>query len=157
MPVKPMADRTTVVKTYGNTAEAEMARDRLEEAGIDAFLRKDDAGGMHPQMQLTQGVKLIVHERDVDQADDLLQAFGPADEPVEPVEEMVAATSHQRMYNDLGRALLIMGAIAIIVAFFTSVSGLMGYIGLLGGAMVAAGLGCQAYARTYRKPHASST
>lgn len=151
-----MTDRTTVVKTYSNTAEAEMARDRLDEAGIDAFLRKDDAGGMHPQMQLTQGVKLIVHERDVDEADDLLQAFDPAYDPIEPVDETVAATSHQRMYNDLGRALLIMGVLAVIIAFFTSVSGLMGYIGLLGGAMVAAGLGCQAYARTRGTPHASS-
>ena len=35
----------------------------LQEAGVRAFVLKDDAGGMEPQLQLTGGVRLFVSQR----------------------------------------------------------------------------------------------
>lgn len=152
-----MTDRTTVVKTYGNLTEAEIARDRLKDAGINAFLRKDDAGGMHPQMQLTQGVKLIVHERDVNEADELLQAF---DQPDEPIDERTEDKSPQ-VYSNMGWALLIIGTVTLFVAYrVPGPSTIVFYTGCLGGALILAGVGCQiVYAGVRRrdKPRASSS
>jgi hypothetical protein len=50
---------TTVLATYSARRTAEMARDFLADADIQAFVSSDDAGGMYPQMQRPQGVKLV--------------------------------------------------------------------------------------------------
>src|SRR6056297_3226797 len=55
----PAKERTTVLATYPTRRDAEMAKDRLKSAGYGAFITADDAGGMHVEMQLTNGVKLI--------------------------------------------------------------------------------------------------
>ena len=59
--VKDVSSRqTTVIASYWTRRDAEIARDHLEEAGISAFVRADDAGGMHPELQWSQGVRLVV-------------------------------------------------------------------------------------------------
>lgn len=55
----PDAEETTVFATYSARRHAEMARDYLADADIQAFVSSDDAGGMHPQMQRPHGVKLV--------------------------------------------------------------------------------------------------
>ena len=66
-------ERTTVLATYPTRRDAEMAKDRLESAGYGAFITADDAGGMHVEMQLTNGVKLIGLEGEAEDARALLE------------------------------------------------------------------------------------
>jgi hypothetical protein len=46
-----MSDEVVVLKTFNNEIEAGMAQQVLQEAGMTAFVFKDDAGGMEPQLQ----------------------------------------------------------------------------------------------------------
>jgi hypothetical protein len=50
-----------------------MAQQMLQESGVDAFVLKDDVGGMEPQLQLTAGVRLLVSGADVERAHQLLK------------------------------------------------------------------------------------
>jgi hypothetical protein len=60
------------VRTFANAIDAELARSALEAAGIDAAVRSDDAGGLHPGMWIASGVRLLVREEDVRRADAVL-------------------------------------------------------------------------------------
>jgi putative signal transducing protein len=68
-----MSDELVVLKTFNNEIEAGMAQQVLQEAGMTAFVSKDDAGGMEPQLQRTNGVRLIVIRADVQRAHELLR------------------------------------------------------------------------------------
>jgi hypothetical protein len=50
-----------------------MAQQVLQEAGMEAFVFKDDAGGMEPHLQRTNGVCLIVNYVDAHRAHKLLK------------------------------------------------------------------------------------
>ena len=67
-----MADRFTVLVVFNSEIEAEVSRARLEASGIEAIVAKDDAGGMRPHLQLSQGVRLLVSQEDVDVAREIL-------------------------------------------------------------------------------------
>lgn len=67
-----MSDRLVPIRSFGNRMEAEMAHEQLEEEGIPSYVSGDDAGGMRPPLQLTQGVNLIVREADVERAEAIL-------------------------------------------------------------------------------------
>jgi len=69
-------EESTIVATYTTRRDAEMAQDRLRDAGIQAIITADDAGGMHPQLQLPHGVKLVALDREADRAHALLQDAG---------------------------------------------------------------------------------
>ena len=69
----------TVVRTYLNAMDAEMAKGLLEASGIPAMITADDCGGMRPHLQL-QGVELLVRVEDADQAVRILDAGGTAEE-----------------------------------------------------------------------------
>jgi hypothetical protein len=62
------------IRTFSNDMDAGIARQHLESAGIPAFVRKDDYGGMQPYMQSAQGVFLEVHEGEAKKADRILRA-----------------------------------------------------------------------------------
>jgi hypothetical protein len=62
------SEGTAVVATYLNVIEAELARATLERAGIHAYVSRDDVGGMHPHLQITAGVRLIVNAADEERA-----------------------------------------------------------------------------------------
>lgn len=68
-----MSDEVIVLKTFNNEIEAGMAQQVLQEAGMTAFVSKDDAGGMEPQLQRTSGVRLIVNRVDARRAHKLLK------------------------------------------------------------------------------------
>jgi len=74
-PAEPNRDseRTTLLATYPSRRDAEVARNRLETHDISSFVTADDAGGMHVEMQLTNGVKLLVLEGDAREAHEILQ------------------------------------------------------------------------------------
>lgn len=63
-----MSEEVIVLKTFNNEVEAGMAQQVLQEAGVTAFVFKDDAGGMEPQLQRTNGVRLVVNRADAQHA-----------------------------------------------------------------------------------------
>lgn len=62
----------TEILTCNNDLDAAIAKGILEENGIRVFVRKDDCGGMEPQLQLTEGVKILVPLEDAERAGILL-------------------------------------------------------------------------------------
>ena len=68
-----MSEEVVVLKTFNNEIEAEMAQQVLQEAGVTAFVFKDDTGGMEPQLQRSNGVRLVVHRADVQHAHKMLK------------------------------------------------------------------------------------
>ena len=73
-----MSAEISVIKVFDNEIEASMAQQVLEDSGIKAFLQKDDAGGMEPQLQLTNGVSLIVNKDNEERAAKLIREFETA-------------------------------------------------------------------------------
>lgn len=68
-----MSEEVVVLKTFNNEIEAGMAQQVLQEAGVTAFVFKDDAGGMEPQLQRTNSVRLVVHRADAQHAHKMLK------------------------------------------------------------------------------------
>lgn len=62
----------TVVRTFLNRIEAELAKSALEAASIESTVSADEAGGLYPSMWVSTGVKLLVRPEDVDRAEDVL-------------------------------------------------------------------------------------
>ena len=69
-------EETTVLATYSTRRDAEMSRDYLADADIQAFVSSDDAGGMYPQMQRPHGVKLLGMSGTAQRARSLLNDAG---------------------------------------------------------------------------------
>jgi hypothetical protein len=61
-----------IVASFGNEAEALLARSRLDAEGIPSMIQRDDAGGMYPQFQGVRGLKLRVPAEFADSARELL-------------------------------------------------------------------------------------
>ncbi len=59
-----------VVATFRLEAEAELARGRLDEAGIESFVRSDNAGGMYPPMD---AAALVVRAEDAARSAEILK------------------------------------------------------------------------------------
>jgi hypothetical protein len=60
-----------VVSTFPSTADAQIAKGILDEAGIESLIRSDNAGGMYPAMA---GAEILVKADDVAEATKTLQA-----------------------------------------------------------------------------------
>lgn len=75
-------DETTVVATYSARRDAEIGRDRLEGESIRAFISADDAGGAHPELQPTHGVKLVVLSSSARDAHEILEGVNMLPERV---------------------------------------------------------------------------
>ena len=63
-----MSEEVVVLKTFNNEIEAGMAQQVLQEAGMTAFVFKDDAGGIEPQLQQSNGVRLVINRADSQRA-----------------------------------------------------------------------------------------
>jgi Putative prokaryotic signal transducing protein len=63
---------TAVAAVANSTFEAQLIVGMLEASGINATVSADDAGGMEPQWQLTEGVRVIVSTEDVARARELI-------------------------------------------------------------------------------------
>lgn len=57
------------ISTFRSTADAQLAKGILDEAGIESMIRADNAGGMYPALS---GAELLVRSEDVDRAHDAL-------------------------------------------------------------------------------------
>ena len=62
-------DGTTIIATYSNRQDAEVARAQLADHDITALITADD---VHPPLQMTEGVTLRVLDHEVEQARDIL-------------------------------------------------------------------------------------
>ena len=69
-----MSDDLFVIRTFPNTAEANLAEAVLEANGIPSTLVSDDAGGMMPWLHSLHPIRLMVRESDVELAVSLLDA-----------------------------------------------------------------------------------
>jgi hypothetical protein len=69
-----MSDEMVKIAVFSSAAEAAIVRGRLAEAGIEAVVVVDDAGGMIPSLQIVQGVRLFVKAEDIEEAQALLAA-----------------------------------------------------------------------------------
>jgi len=78
------SEETTVFAIYSTRRDAEVAKEYLRDANIEAFVQSDDAGGMYPQMQRPHGVKLVGMSS---AAQDAYEALNEADLLPETVEE----------------------------------------------------------------------
>ena len=67
-------ERCVPIATFLSEIEAEVAVATLASAGIESYLRFDDTGGMMPVLQHSEGVKLLVNEKDVEEAKGLLSS-----------------------------------------------------------------------------------
>ena len=67
-----MSRLTVVVASPPSTFEAQLIVGMLESNGIAAAISSDDAGGQEPELQLTQGVRVLVAADDAAQARQLL-------------------------------------------------------------------------------------
>ena len=70
-----MSDDVVVLKVLSSEIEAEIAQQVLQNGGVNAFLFKDDAGGMEPHLQRTSGVRLLVNRVDAENAHQILEAI----------------------------------------------------------------------------------
>jgi hypothetical protein len=57
------------VSTFRSTAETQIAKGVLDEAGIESMIRADNAGGMYPAIG---GAELLVRSEDLQKANDAL-------------------------------------------------------------------------------------
>jgi hypothetical protein len=63
------------VYTASNTPHAIIIRNMLQDAGIDADLRTDDANGALPILDVAEGVSILVDDSRVAEAEALLEQF----------------------------------------------------------------------------------
>lgn len=59
--------------TFYDEMEAQIIVTLLKDRNIDSILDKDDAGGMHPHLQATTGVKVLVKESDLETAKSIIE------------------------------------------------------------------------------------
>ena len=75
--------RSEVAVAYraSSVAEAQLIVGMLEANGIASALSADDAGGFDPQLQLTDGVRILVASGDVEHAQALIAEAGDSPDP----------------------------------------------------------------------------
>ena len=67
-------DLNSVIRTFANEVEAQLAQAVLDANGIDSYLIRDDAGGMMPWLQWLHPIRLVVREADSIEAVELLDS-----------------------------------------------------------------------------------
>lgn len=70
----------SVVSTFPSTANAQIAKGVLDEAGIESMIRTDDAGGMYPGIG---GAELLVRSEDLERAREALAGLESSGQPTE--------------------------------------------------------------------------
>jgi hypothetical protein len=67
-----MTDDIVLVDSYTSESEAQIFKGVLESAGITAEVYSDDLGGWYPNLQSSQGVRLMVRRDDLERAREVL-------------------------------------------------------------------------------------
>jgi len=74
-----MSPSTTVVRTFANELEAQLAQAVLDAHGIPSAVVRDDAGGAMPWLHFLHPVRLVVRDDDAAEAARLLDEDVEAD------------------------------------------------------------------------------
>ncbi len=69
-----MAEDIVEIARFFNIMEGEVACAQLRAQDIKAYLKTDNAGGIHPELNFTRGVRLMVLAGDEDRARALIGA-----------------------------------------------------------------------------------
>ena len=64
-----------LLKIFPNDFEAQTAKAQLEEAGIVCLMSGDNEGGMAPHLSLTGGIRILVNDKDLESAIEVLKAM----------------------------------------------------------------------------------
>lgn len=64
-----------LLKIFPNDFEAQTAKAQLEEEGIVCLMSGDNEGGMAPHLSLTGGIRILVNEKDLERAVEVLKAM----------------------------------------------------------------------------------
>jgi hypothetical protein len=64
-----------IIKIFSSRIEAEIARGFLQSNDINSVIISDDAGSMYPAQDIVSGVRLMVGEKDFQNAKELLDAL----------------------------------------------------------------------------------
>ena len=97
------------VAVFMSRTEAELAKARLQLEGIPAHILADDAGGWEPQFDLSRGVRLMVADRDHDEAREVLELPEHLPEPDRP-----STPESERLYRYAAWAMLVIVAFGIV-------------------------------------------
>jgi hypothetical protein len=110
-------ENTTILATYTTRRDAEMARDYLSDAGIRAFVKTDDAGGMYPQMQRPHGVKLVGMSGTAQRARSLLEEAGLLPEDGAGAEGPLPGRDgpSEAVANSMYGVVLFLGVVAVVL------------------------------------------
>jgi hypothetical protein len=65
-------EKMVKIATLPNDLEAHLAQATLSAAGIESVLKFEDAGGMLPSLDNSDGIELMVDFKDVEEATNLL-------------------------------------------------------------------------------------
>ena len=63
------------IKKFGSKIEADLAAGALESAGIFTHVAADDLGGLRPDFSTGFPVRLLVHDLDMEDAEDILDEY----------------------------------------------------------------------------------
>lgn len=112
-------EETTVVEVYSSRRDAEIALEYLNDEEMDAFISADDAGGLHPQLQQTHGVKLLMLAGDAEKGREKLRTARLLN--VEPESDSIdTASTQNEKVSWIGNIFLILAAVAIAVILLMS-------------------------------------
>jgi hypothetical protein len=90
--------KLVVIQSYGSRPEADLAKGALEDAGIQAIIQADTAGGMREHLAWSgAGFKLLVREEDATEAGEVLTSLVEVDESSE--EEFQTARDHRPLWR----------------------------------------------------------
>ncbi len=67
-----MRDGMSILKTFFNETEAQIAFNHLTALGVTATIQMDNCGGMRPHFDLSRGVDILVADEDLEKAKDAL-------------------------------------------------------------------------------------
>jgi hypothetical protein len=70
-----MSDDVVVLKVFSSEIRAGMAWQFLQDGGVNAFIFKNDVGGMQPHLQRASGVRLLVNRLEAERAHQILEAI----------------------------------------------------------------------------------
>lgn len=123
------------VGRFGSRAEAEMARELLDGAGIPARVRADDVGALHPELGQVgshSGITLVVPDEHAVEAQEFLDAYaGPttvaasssadADTHARSSADDAAAGEGRRGVRVVAALVVVMLVVGVIVAYAADV------------------------------------
>ena len=72
-----MPDDIVEIARFFTIMEGEIACARLRTEGVKAYLKTDNAGGIHPELNFTRGVRLMVLAADESRARELVEQTEP--------------------------------------------------------------------------------